>query len=134
MIFYRIYNINSSIVIFRLKVTRSLQINLDKKLIAYIHYIRSELAINDQYELDPIQIRVLNEILFSLAAGKEIRVGDILTHQEIASQATLHAALKKLIARQLVSYRTALDTRAKYLEITNLGYGRYKELAKALGK
>ena len=84
--------------------------------------------------MDPIQIRVLNEILFSLAAAKDIRVGDILTHQEIASQATLHAALKKLVAGQLVSYRTARDTRAKYLEITNLGYGRYKELAKALGK
>ena len=107
------------------------KINLDKKLIAYIHYLKSELAINDQYELDSIQIRVLNEILFSLAAGKAIRVGDILTHQEIASQATLHAALKKLVARQLISYRMACDTRAKYLEITKLGYSRYKELAKA---
>ena len=92
------------------------------------------MVINDQYELDPIQIRVLNEILFSQAAGKEIRVGDILTHHEIASQATLHAALKKLVAHQLVSYRLAKDTRAKYLEITKLGHSRYKELAKALGK
>lgn len=111
-----------------------MKINLDKKLVAYIHYLRSELVINDQYELDPIQIRVLNEILFSLAAGKEIRVGDILTHREIASQATIHAALKKLVASQLVSYRTANDTRAKYLEITKLGFSRYKELAKAWGK
>ena len=92
------------------------------------------MVINDQYDLDPIQIRVLNEILFNLATGKEIRVGDILTHHEIASQATLHAALKKLVAGQLVGYRTARDTRAKYLEITKLGYSRYKELAKALDK
>ena len=92
------------------------------------------MAINDQYELDPIQIRVLNEILFSLAAGKEIRVGDILSHYEIASQATLHAALKKLVSRHLVSYRMARDTRAKYLEITKLGHSRYKELTKALDK
>ena len=92
------------------------------------------MAINDQYELDPIQIRVLNEILFSLAAGKEIKVGDILIHHEIASQATLHAALKKLVAQQLVSYRIANDTRAKYLEITKLGFTRYKELAKSFSK
>ena len=92
------------------------------------------MAINDQYELDPIQIRVLNEILFSLAAGKEIKVGDILIHHEIASQATLHAALKKLVAQQLVSYRIATDTRAKYLEITKLGFTRYKELAKSFSK
>lgn len=110
------------------------KINLDKKLSAYIHYLRSELAINDQYELDPIQIRVLNEILFSHAAGKDIRVGDILTHHEIASQATLHAAIKKLVTHQLVSYRLARDTRSKYLEITKLGFSRYKELTKALGK
>ena len=92
------------------------------------------MTINDQYELDPIQIRVLNEILFSLAAGKEIKVGDILIHHEIASQATLHAALKKLVAQKLVSYRIATDTRAKYLEITKLGFTRYKELAKSFSK
>lgn len=92
------------------------------------------MAINDQYNLDPIQIRVLNEILFSHAAGKEIRVGDILLHQEIASQATLHAALKKLVANQLVIYRMARETRAKYLEITKLGFTRYKELSKSFGE
>ncbi len=92
------------------------------------------MAINDQYELDPIQIRVLNEILFSLAAGKEIQVGDILTHREIASLATLHAALKKLVSQPLVSYHMARDTRAKYLEITKLGHSRYEELTGALGK
>lgn len=61
-------------------------------------------------------------------------MGDILIHHKIASQATLHAALKKLVAQQLVSYRMAKDTRAKYLEITKLGHTRYKELAKAFGK
>ena len=111
-----------------------MKINLDKKLVAYIHYLRSELVINDQYDLDPIQIRVLNEILFSRANGKDIRVGDILIHHEIASQATLHAALKKLVASQFVSYRMAKNTRAKYLEITKLGYSRYKDLAKAFSK
>ena len=92
------------------------------------------MAINCQYDIDPIQIRVLNEIFFSLIDGKDIRVGDILAHHEIASQATLHAALKKLVAHDLVSYRLAHETRAKYLEITKLGYSRYKELARALGK
>ena len=77
---------------------------------------------------------MLNEILFGRAAGKEIRVGDILIHHEIASQATLHAALKKLVASQLASYRTTKDTRAKYLEITKLGYSRYKDLAKAFSQ
>ena len=107
-----------------------MKINLDKKLIAYIRYLKSEIAVNDQYDLDPIQIRVLNEILFSLVAGKEIKVGDILIHHEIASQATLHAALKKLISQGLINTRTTLNTRAKYLEITKLGYSRYKELTK----
>ncbi|WP_084283817.1 hypothetical protein [Polynucleobacter kasalickyi] len=68
--------------------------------------------------------------MFSHTAGKNIRVGDILTHQEIASQATLHAALKKLVAQQILTYRTTTENRAKYLEITKLGFARYKELSK----
>jgi DNA-binding MarR family transcriptional regulator len=103
---------------------------LDKKLSAYIRYLRLELDLNDQHELDAIQIRVLNEIFCSLAEGKKIRVGDILERREIASQATIHAALKKLVAKKLIAHRTITETRAKYIEITPLALERYKELAK----
>jgi predicted MarR family transcription regulator len=110
---------------------QELKITLDKKLKAYIEYLRLEIALNERYELDAIQVRVFNEILFGTALGKTLNVGDILLHREIASQATIHAALKKLVARKLVSYRTIRDSRAKYLEITPLGKKRISELSKA---
>lgn len=93
--------------------------------------MRLELRINEQWDLDPIQIRVLNEIFFCAEKGKKVKVGDILEKREIASQATIHAALKKLHSKQLITHRSACDTRAKYLEISPLGMKRFKELAKA---
>jgi len=54
-----------------------------------------------------------------------------LTHREIASQATIHAALKKLVANNLISLRTISTSRVKYLEITPLGKKRLTELSKA---
>jgi len=94
--------------------------------------LRAELDINAKYDLDPIQIRVLNEILFAESNNKKINVGQILRHSEIASQATLHAALKKLQAKQLISYETENDSRVKCLILTKLGLKRYDELVKVI--
>jgi DNA-binding MarR family transcriptional regulator len=93
--------------------------------------LRLELDLNDRYELDFIQVRVFNEIVFATSLGKTSNVGDMLSHREIASQATIHAALKKLVASKLVSYRTIRESRVKYLEITPLGKKRLSELSKA---
>ena len=103
----------------------------DKLLSNYIKYLKFELATNERYELDQTQIRVLNEILFSYSQGREIKVGDILSNRDIASQATSHAALKKLVAKKLISYLTVSDSRVKYLTITRLGHKRYQDLSKA---
>ena len=93
--------------------------------------MRLEIALNERYELDAIQVRVFNEIVYGLSLGKVLNVGDILTHREIASQATIHAALKKLVANKLVGLRTIRASRVKYLEITPLGKKRLNELSKA---
>jgi DNA-binding MarR family transcriptional regulator len=108
------------------------KISIDKKLKAYIAYLRFELALNERYDLDFIQVRVFNEIVFGSSLGKTLNVGDILSHREIASQATIHAALKKLVGNKLISYRTVSSSRVKYLEITPLGQKRLSDLSKAL--
>ena len=72
---------------------------------------------------------MLNEILFAESNNQKINVGQILRHREIASQATLHAALKKLQAKRLISHETENDSRVKYLMLTKLGLKRYGELA-----
>jgi len=72
---------------------------------------------------------VLNTIFLTLAANVTPKVGDILSHREIASQATIHAALKKLRHKKMISFWSANDSRAKYIELTKLGLKRFDILA-----
>jgi DNA-binding MarR family transcriptional regulator len=102
-----------------------------KVLSSYIKYLKFEIAANERYQLDPVQIRVLNQILFAFANKDDIKVGDILSNRGIASQATSHIALKKLVEKKLIDYLTVSDSRAKYLVITKLGHQRFSDLAKA---
>jgi DNA-binding MarR family transcriptional regulator len=102
-----------------------------KVLSSYINFLKFEITSNQRYELDTVQIRVLNQILFSFAKGIDIKVGDVLSNREIASQATSHIALKRLVEKKLISYLKVADSRAKYLVITKLGHKRFAELAKS---
>ena len=72
--------------------------------------------------------------LLAVYEKRDGRVGDLLLLKQIASPATIHAALKKLLARGLITLRKAPDSRAKYVELTELGLKRYNDLAKAAGK
>jgi DNA-binding MarR family transcriptional regulator len=68
-------------------------------------------------------------VFLTLAANVTPKVGDILSHREIASQATIHAALKKLRHKKMISFWSANDSRAKYIELTKLGMKRFDTLA-----
>jgi DNA-binding MarR family transcriptional regulator len=98
---------------------------------SYIKYLKFEIVSNKRYELDTIQIRVLNQILFAFENNEDIKVGDILSNRDIASPATSHIALKRLVEKKIISYLMVADSRAKYLVITKLGHKRFAELAKA---
>ncbi|WP_156471373.1 helix-turn-helix domain-containing protein [Polynucleobacter sinensis] len=76
----------------------------------------------------------MNAVIFAVYEKRDGRVGDLLLLKQIASPATIHAALKKLLARGLITLRKAPDSRAKYVELTELGLKRYNDLAKAAGK
>ncbi|WP_133092092.1 hypothetical protein [Polynucleobacter meluiroseus] len=65
---------------------------------------------------------------------KDAKVGDLISLGHIASPATIHAALKKLTHSELICFRNAVDSRAKYAELTELGLKRFNELAKAITK
>jgi DNA-binding MarR family transcriptional regulator len=94
-----------------------------------LKYLKYEEDINDLYGLESIQLQVLNYIFYTFNENKKVKVGDILVLKKIASPATLHAALKKLIDKNLIDYQTSKNSRAKYIELTNLGVERYIELA-----
>lgn len=81
--------------------------------------------------MDHIQVDVLNVVFLSLTANLAPKVGDILSHREIASQATIHAALKKLKQKKMISFWSSNDSRAKYVQLTKLGQKRFEALADA---
>jgi DNA-binding PadR family transcriptional regulator len=73
----------------------------------------------------------LNAVVLLWRDEKESKVGDLLELASIASPATIHAALKKLTKKNLIQFRLATDSRAKYVELTELGLKRFNDLAKA---
>jgi DNA-binding MarR family transcriptional regulator len=102
--------------------------------LAYIKYLKQEEAINEFYGLDGTQIKVLNAIAYLWCAQKDSKVGDLLTLNSIASPATIHTALKKLTKKNLITFRQAVDSRARYVELTELGLKRFNDLAKSISK
>jgi DNA-binding MarR family transcriptional regulator len=110
------------------------EIRINAKLEAYIKYIKFEQKLNDRFDLDQTQIQVLNELAFTLNTGKLLRVGEILDIRYIASPATIHAALKKLVAKDLVQIIVTNENRIKLIELTPSGHERLKNLANALSK
>lgn len=87
-----------------------------------------EESCNAQLQLDAIQVKLLNVIFFASFEKKKIKVGDILVLSEIASPATLHAALQKLISKGLVAHKLSRKNRAKYLDLTEASMDRYTYL------
>jgi DNA-binding PadR family transcriptional regulator len=73
----------------------------------------------------------LNAVVLFWRDEKDSKVGDLLGLSSIASPATIHAALKKLTKKNLIQFRQATDSRAKYVELTELGLKRFNDLAKA---
>ena len=72
---------------------------------AYIKYLKRETAINESYSLDSTQIQVLNALVFAMSEKRASSVGELLLLSEIASPATIHAALKKLAAKELITHK-----------------------------
>ena len=99
------------------------------RFMAYIQYLETEQDITSAYELDHYQIKVLNNIFIAQTRSERICVSDVLALKEIASPATLHAALHQLIHKKLVTYKTQKDSRIKLIELTHLGWKRFDELS-----
>jgi DNA-binding MarR family transcriptional regulator len=102
---------------------------LNENIRAYINYLKLEKIVNKKFGLDSIETKLLTELGIALEEAKELRVSDVLAMRDIASPATLHAALKRLLTRGLIVHIPQFDSRIKYIEITPLGWKRFTELA-----
>ena len=109
-------------------------VEMDSKLQAYIKYLKYESELNASYELDSFQIKILNELIYAKEKDIHLCVSDLMALKHIASPATIHGGLKKLLTRGLVTFRTVSDTRIKFVELTKLGLERFTNLSKAAQK
>jgi hypothetical protein len=103
--------------------------DLNQKIRQYLLYLKQCDEVDDKYNLDATEIKLLNEIATALLAEDSLTVSGALALKKIASPATLHAAMKRLIVKNLILQVPAQDSRTKYLDLSKLGWKRYSELS-----
>ena len=106
--------------------------DLNQKIRQYLLYLKQCDELDAKYKLDNIEIKLLNEIAYALLAESCLTVSSMLALKKIASPATLHAAMKRLIVKDLILQVPAQDSRTKFLHLSKLGWKRYAEHANIL--
>jgi DNA-binding MarR family transcriptional regulator len=106
--------------------------NVNQKIRQYLLYLKQCDDLDAKYNLDDIEVKLLNEIAYALLAESSLTVSGALALKKIASPATLHAAMKRLIVKNLILQIPAKDSRTKYLDLSKSGWKRYSEHADIL--
>ena len=106
--------------------------NVNQKIRQYLLYLKQCDDLDAKYNLDNIEIKLINEIAYALLAESSLTVSGALALKQIASPATLHAAMKRLIVKNLIVQIPAKDSRTKYLDLSKAGWKRYSEHADIL--
>ena len=104
-------------------------IDINAKIRAYLLYLKQCKELDAKYDLDHNEIKLLNEVALAIMSNQPLTVSKALEIQEIASPATIHAAMKRLVVKQMLVQIPSKDSRTKYLELTKLGLKRYSELS-----
>jgi hypothetical protein len=103
------------------------QINLN--IVNYLSYLKQAKFLEAKYDLDHIESKLLDEVAISMTSGKLLSVSELLAIKSIASPATIHAGMKRLIVKKMLLQTSSKDSRIKYLELSALGLKRYSELS-----
>jgi DNA-binding MarR family transcriptional regulator len=106
--------------------------HINAKIKMYLLYIKQCKELDAIYDLDHNEMQLLNEIALAMIAENKLTVSKALEFKNIASPATIHAAMKRLIAKQLVLQVPSEKGRMKYLQLTKLGLKRYSELSEIM--
>lgn len=90
---------------------------------------------NKRLGLNGMDVLLLNVIAKASIEGRILNVKDLLTLRDIASQATIHSRLKKLIDKNLVTLKANRgDGRLKEVVLTKLAQSRYELLSKTISE
>ena len=102
----------------------------------YLDVQRNIKAINKRYKVEKnMEICLLNAVYEAYLGDNDIRVLDLLLLENIASQATLHAGIKSLVKKGLISMHSdPNDGRIKLVRPTKLALKRLHECELAIEK
>ena len=100
---------------------------------SYFKFLNKLSESNRKCNLSNDERLLLDVVATSIHAGKVMYVKDLITLNQIASQATLHKALSSLVDKKLLELKiTKEDGRLKEVHLTKLANKRYEDLSKAL--
>jgi DNA-binding MarR family transcriptional regulator len=89
---------------------------------AYIRFLNCLDALdrmNPGKKLDSTEEQLLNQIALAATQGKELLVGDLISHSKLGSQATLHGRIKNLLVMGYVRLNEdKSDGRKKFVKPT----------------
>jgi DNA-binding MarR family transcriptional regulator len=101
----------------------------------YLKFIEQYENINQLFELTYYEIKLLDMVAKANYFQQNIFVGDLIGQRNVASQATLHAAFKRLMEKKLLITKQYLDDgRIKKVLITKLALERYMRLEVEISK
>jgi DNA-binding MarR family transcriptional regulator len=101
----------------------------------YLKFIDQAHQINQAFELDYREVKLLDLAAQAHFSGEAICVGDLISQRHLASQATLHKSVKSLVNKQfLAAHINQEDGRHKNISLTKLALDRYKKLHRAINR
>ena len=106
--------------------------------LAYIRFLNcvdSLDRMNPGKKLDSTEEQLLNRIALSNSRGKDLLVGDLISLNELGSQATLHGRIKNLVVMGYVKLNEDKnDGRKKFVIPTAKALKHYEHLSACLEK
>lgn len=98
----------------------------------FLNLVRSVEELPSFPKLDATEMELLNEVASRWKKGERLLVSDAIAKREIGSPATLHARLKQLRDKDMVSYVIETDGRKKYIEPTENALKYFSQISNCM--
>jgi hypothetical protein len=98
----------------------------------FLNLVRSIEELPSFPKLDATETQLLNQVATHWKSGERLLVSDAIAMREIGSPATLHARLKQLRDKDMVTYVVETDGRKKYIEPTSTALKYFSEISNCM--
>jgi hypothetical protein len=98
----------------------------------FLNLVRSIEGLPSFPKLDATETQLLNKVATHWKSGERLLVSDAIAMREIGSPATLHARLKQLRDKGMVTYVIETDGRKKYIEPTPTAMKYFSDISNCM--